>query len=696
MDYNKANCNLITGGKETGKSALCEALATHYSEQDPNSKILDLWGCYDIDTEVYTEEGWKFFKDVTFLDKIVTLNYEKNRLELANPTAIQTYDYEGSMISFGGKNSRYDLLVTPDHNMFIRELHYRYSDLKFLKASQILAFAKVHSRCLPFALVRKAPWKYRNIEWFELQSDCKAPALKKVRMEYWLRFFAWYISEGSLHRIANNKEKNWYQYRVEICQKSSKEKCEEIKEAFIRIGLAPKQDHDKIYVNSKVLYDYLKQFGKAETKYLPKWLKHLPRTKLNFYIETALKGDGHERVYYTSSKQLADDFQEICLRAGYNASIGLHATRKKYGTIRGRQIKSSFPAYSISINKDNRDTHILGTQIETVQYRGKIYDVTVPNHTLFVRRHGKVCWSGNSRDNEGIAWCRSPYKDQVLLLVGDSVKVKSRFPSVKVSDFKLSSMKGHKVLVSVSGFYSSDREQNRAVQTVMTELWRRSGWSHIWCLILREMANLIYARLSIGEDQAQAKAYMIFVLREMRHMGFALCGDSIKFKSVDSDLRALADYTYIKACGKEGLPSDLEWLYSIFEPFSVMRMPVDQFIIVSRRGTVGRGFFACPPWHKKENENIFKLLNIDIEHTDEPDLDTRGGRINDREHVDIIKKRFAGPNGKVLSFTKLAVKCERSTSTVYNAVLYHNQEVAERGFCDRCKRLEGPLASVKV
>jgi hypothetical protein len=301
-----------------------------------------------------------------------------------------------------------------------------------------------------------------------------------------------------------------------------------------------------------------------------------------------------------------------------------------------------------------------------------------------------------SRDCEGVAWCRSPYKDKVLLLVGDSVKIRSRFPSVKVSDFKLESMKHYKVCVTVSAFYSSDRERHHGIQTIMSVLWGREGWNHIWTLILREMANLIYSRLSIGEDQAQAKAYLINALREMRHSGYALCADSIKFKSVDSDVRSLADYQFIKACGKEGLPDDLKYLYAYFKPFSIMRMPVDQFMVISKKGTIGRGYFEFPRWHKRENEHIFDLLGIHIEHEDEPDLNTRGGRINDSEHIEIIRKRLAGDNGKPLSFTRLATRTARSSSSVYQTVKYHNEEVERVGYCDKCKRLSGPFQSVKV
>ena len=311
-------------------------------------------------------------------------------------------------------------------------------------------------------------------------------------------------------------------------------------------------------------------------------------------------------------------------------------------------------------------------------------------------KHSKILDFFGSRDNEGLSWCRSPYKEGVLLLTGDSVKVHSRWPSVKVSDFKLSSMKGHKVVITVSAFYSTLLEENRAIKTIMEELWKRESWDHLWCLIIREMANLLFSRLSIGEDQYKAKATMTFLLRQMRHMGYALCGDSIKSKSVDADIRDLADYTFIKACGKEGLPKDLQFLYSLFKPFSITRMPKDQFIVISRYASIGRGYFACPPWHKRENENLFKLLNIEVEHTEAPDLDMKAGHISDREHVRIIDMRKTGNKGDPLSFNKLAVKTERSLSTVYNTVLYHNDKIDALKECDRCKRLNGQYATVKV
>jgi hypothetical protein len=301
-----------------------------------------------------------------------------------------------------------------------------------------------------------------------------------------------------------------------------------------------------------------------------------------------------------------------------------------------------------------------------------------------------------SRDAEGLCWCRSPYKDSILFVVGDSVKVRSEWDSVKVSEFSLKTLKNYKCMVTVSRFYSTPLEQHHAIERFMEVFWQRDHWDHVWCVLMRELANLVYSRISIGDDQAKAKAYMITVLREMRHSGFAVCADSIRFKSVDVDMRSLADFTFIKACGKEGLPDELDFLYAYFKPLSITRMPIDQFIVVSKKASIGRGVFDCPPWHKREREDLFTELDIDVEHTGSLDLDTKRGRIHDSEHIIIVSKKHEGLNGKSISYPKLAARTGRSASSVYNVVVAHNSEIDANGFCEVCKRLNGPLLSTKI
>ena len=53
--------------------------------------------CYDRETEILTEDGWKLFKDITYNDEIATLNSKTNYLEYQKPINIITLNYEGKM-----------------------------------------------------------------------------------------------------------------------------------------------------------------------------------------------------------------------------------------------------------------------------------------------------------------------------------------------------------------------------------------------------------------------------------------------------------------------------------------------------------------------------------------------------------------------------------------------------------------------
>ena len=49
-------------------------------------------------------------------------------------------------------------------------------------------------------------------------------------------------------------------------------------------------------------------------------------------------------------------------------------------------------------------------------------------------------------------------------------------------------------------------------------------------------------------------------------MGFAMSIDTLKFTSIDSDIRNVTDYLILKSQGVTGLPDDLSFLYGFIEP----------------------------------------------------------------------------------------------------------------------------------
>jgi hypothetical protein len=313
---------------------------------------------------------------------------------------------------------------------------------------------------------------------------------------------------------------------------------------------------------------------------------------------------------------------------------------------------------------------------------------------LLGSKYTKIIDLYGSRDNEGLAWLRSPFKDSVLFLKGQSAKVDCNCADVmNTVDFKIKDAERYKVIISVSSFYSKIEEEWYSISKFFDKLWHRTHWKEPWCVLIREASNLLYSRLSLGETQQMAKSYMIYVIREMRHCGFAIALDTIRWHSIDIDLRTLADYTFIKAQGIEGLPSSLRFVYIYFSPYGVMRMPVNKFIILSRHGPIGFGKSIMPPWHKQEKEDLLQEFDIMPSYNELAFSGEKGfGRVSDYEHLRIIKARVESDKG----MEKLAIELGRSSKTIFTHINIHNNMIHAVGECDRCLRVNSPYTKTIV
>ena len=297
-----------------------------------------------------------------------------------------------------------------------------------------------------------------------------------------------------------------------------------------------------------------------------------------------------------------------------------------------------------------------------------------------------------SRDNEGLAWCRSHRQNSILFLKGASTDIESSWPAKNAEDLRFADFEKYQAIISCSAFYANLREEWQTLAKVMDFIWNRNHYNTIISLLIREAANLLYSRISMGDTQQQAKNQIIYTLREMRHCGIALEIDSIRWFAIDIDARSIADYTFLKAQGIAGLPQDLRWLYRFYKPTGVTRMRVYRFIIVSRDGPIGDGYSELPYWHKQEKENLLDLFGIKPTHGDVPNLGEKGGQVGDYEHVDIIKRR----QETHASMESIANKLGRSSRTVHMHIEHHNRMVSMTGECDRCARVRGELTKQPV
>jgi hypothetical protein len=295
-----------------------------------------------------------------------------------------------------------------------------------------------------------------------------------------------------------------------------------------------------------------------------------------------------------------------------------------------------------------------------------------------------------SRDGEGLAWLRSDFvqKDgaKALILTDENVSVKGSYDVKLAASLTLKDVESYDIIISAAPFYLNfDREFFHAAQ-VTDLLYKRLHFKRLVYLLCREASNFYYSRLKVSENQTFAKAQMVYLLRESRHMGLALGLDSLRFYSLDIDIRNLTDFLLLKSQGAQGLTKDLKWMYNYVDAGLMRNMKPNQFIILTRRGSIGYGTFPEVAWHKREKEDILNVLDLKVEYgevLEESILKGSYKTVGDIEHVEIIKLRVE----KGLGMVKIAEQLHRSSRTAQVHLKSHNASVSTSGYCPACKRV---------
>jgi nucleoside-diphosphate-sugar epimerase len=361
--------------------------------------------CFDDCTEIFTERGFKFFKDITFQDKFATRNPDNGRVEYQDALAIQNFMHNGPMYKI--KNSDVDMVITPDHSMYVSTMSTKTIKGKMKSIKTPFLLKKIKDVVLSRIFLRSDfNWEGRNDFSFFVLPEIKMKdgrrihsgkgLIKKIAVDLWLEFLGWYISEGSCFETPTN-------YTVAITQFN---KCPMDKLNIDRIMLCIKEmgfscyyDGKSILVASKQLWNYCKQFGHSHDKFIPREFLNLNKKSMGILFNSLMLGDGDPNYknkssfrYSTVSYQLATDVQEMAFKLGYQAWIG-REDRDGYSSPSGKHFDKIF-IYRVHICKDT--VHCVKRKdIEIVNYNGNVYDITVPNHLIFVRRNGKCIWSGN-------------------------------------------------------------------------------------------------------------------------------------------------------------------------------------------------------------------------------------------------------------------------------------------------------------
>lgn len=305
-------------------------------------------------------------------------------------------------------------------------------------------------------------------------------------------------------------------------------------------------------------------------------------------------------------------------------------------------------------------------------------------------QHKKIIDLMGSRDNENLIWCRkrSPV-DDVLLVTGPNVDVKgSSWDTCKMGDLTLDKMLGYEVVTTADSFFSSQLSRYEAVN-MMTELfWDRLEWDYPIGVVIREASNYIYSRIvNQSFNIKEAKADFLVFQREIRHFGFSLLVDTVRWTSIDKEMRDLADLLFIKRVGSQGLPDDLRFLYRWLAPLSVARMKAERFMVITDLASVGIGRSDRVLFHKEEGIDLMKELGLSVEVGEEAPVKPLNAVQNDT-HAKMMALIESG-----VKYTEIARRVSiGSNATVARHLRLHNDAVKERGVCPECDSEESPLA----
>ena len=345
--------------------------------------------CYDDQTEILTEKrGWRLFRDVQPDDAVATLDGEN--LVYKNHEGVLVYPYQGELLGFEGEGANF--LVTPEHKMWVSK---RRTRKKIWGEYEVDIAENVYGNQL-VRVRRDAKWTGKpteySIDFFE--------------------FLGFWFAEGSVGEYKYDG-RNVASKRLNLTQKKHT--------LYVELLLAKnnftyrqseKKGSDGCYTyhleQNEVLMELFPMFlqaGRQPERTVPQWVKDVPSTHLKAFLHGYDVGDGGNYKgtvrLSTCSKVLADDLQEMVLKSGGVANIGVSDNSGRQFEINGKKGTTNYPAYKVTLLGEEKYRPILHVDPKMInhlrgwhkeKYDGNVYCVNMPLVPVYVRRKGKAFW----------------------------------------------------------------------------------------------------------------------------------------------------------------------------------------------------------------------------------------------------------------------------------------------------------------
>lgn len=358
--------------------------------------------CYDGETEILTDEGWKLFKDLHGSEGILTKNPTTNVAYYQKTWAPVVQRYKGPMVHFEAQSV--NQVVTPNHKMWVAK---QKGQMKLCRADTLAG------KTTDYVFDRAFQWDREGLthvtipEYTHIQgAGLRTLPPIRVPIGIWLPFLGHWLSDGNVRFGIGCKQVVLTQTKFPELFRASAQALADV------IGCDLRQELHKngwrfSLINAQ-LARYLKEFSRP--KRIPReLLMGMSREQCRTLLDAIYEGDGDQRrhngqqtidygrIFVGPDKALQDDIQELALKAGYATNA--------YGKDRDRKV--TFTESTRAMMRHDKPPRVVQG------FDGIVYCVSLPeHHLLMVRRKGTAQWSGNSGDfyamwmDKGNDWCK--------------------------------------------------------------------------------------------------------------------------------------------------------------------------------------------------------------------------------------------------------------------------------------------------
>ncbi len=329
--------------------------------------------CYDDKTEVLTNRGFVRWPDVADNMQLGIWDPHRETLCYEYPFYLTAHRYRGKMfrVDHGGV----DLLVTPDHKMYVRTKVWDAERKTMVWSGRRLAAAAELAHRSMVRYTKLAPFSGPRWRADEFPGHLKSRAL--------LEFLGFFVGDGSAKgtyangvtfHLKNNDE-------IEFLRRCTAETGWPLRE-FRSYGGRRKF---VVYANG-IGHLVRKLFYEGREKTLPEWAFSLDRDEASALILGLRASDGTTKrgawELSTTYPRLAEQVQRVALHAGEAAHIVVRNTGMRGVMFLSRMTEPV-------VNQNERQT-------SWEDYDGDVYCAATRTGILVVRRNGKIVLSGNT------------------------------------------------------------------------------------------------------------------------------------------------------------------------------------------------------------------------------------------------------------------------------------------------------------